>query len=205
MSEPRLCLASGSPRRRELLTAAGYPFELCAAPVTESVSGQLTAAELVRLNARRKARAGAKGLPAGMVGAAGSAAVVLGADTVVSLGETVLGKPRDRAEAFGMVSRLAGRTHEVLTGVCLLPVGGEKLRAREWVERTAVTFRSLDARAIRAYLGRIDPLDKAGAYAAQEHGADIIAATEGSWTNVMGLPMESLGRELRALGVTPGC
>ena len=193
---PRLFLASGSPRRRELLAAAGYRFEPCPAPVSESASGQLTAPELVRLNARRKARAGARLLPA----ATGPAAIVLGADTLVSLDGAVLGKPRDLGEAFAMLSRLAGRTHEVFTGVCLLPTGGGG-PAREWVERTTVTFRALGADDLRAYLARINPLDKAGAYAAQEHGADIIAATAGSWTNVMGLPMESLGRELAALGV----
>ena len=191
---PRLFLASGSPRRRELLTAAGYRFELCPAPVAESASGQLTARELVRLNARRKARATVHLLPAT------GPAVVLGADTLVSLDGAVLGKPRDQDEAFAMLSRLAGRTHEVVTGVCLLPTGGES-PAREWVERTAVTFRALGPDDLRAYLARINPLDKAGAYAAQEHGADVIAATTGSWTNVIGLPMESLRRELAALGI----
>ncbi len=194
LAAPRLFLASRSPRRRELLTAAGYQFEVCPAPATESVSAQLTAAELVRLNARRKARAGASRLPP-----TAAPAVILGADTLVSLGDAVLGKPGDLAEAFGMLSRLAGRTHEVFTGMCLLPSGN--VPAREWVERTAVTFRARDADGIRAYRGRIDPLDKAGAYAAQEHGADIIAAMEGSWSNVLGLPVESLARELAALGL----
>ena len=142
----------------------------------ESVSGQLTAAELVRLNARRKARAGAHFLSADT-----APAVVLGADTLVSLEGAVLGKPQDLDEAFDMLSRLVGRTHEVLTGVCLLPGGEGAGPICEWVERTAVTFHPLDPGGIRAYLARINPLDKAGAYAAQEHGADIIAATAGSW------------------------
>lgn len=197
---PRLFLASASPRRRELLTAAGYRFEVRPAPVTESASAQLTAAELVCLNARRKARVGSSGVRASSVPGLPSFAVVLGADTLVSLDGAVLGKPRDRADAFAMLSRLAGRTHEVLTGVCLLPVGSGNA-PRAWVESTTVTFRALRADDIRAYLARIDPLDKAGAYAAQEHGAEIIAETTGSWSNVLGLPMESLSRELTALGI----
>ena len=179
-----------------MLTAAGYHFDLCPAPVTESASGQLTAPELVRLNAGRKARAAAHFL------AVEAPAVVLGVDTLVSLDGAVLGKPRDREEAFTMLARLTGRTHEVFTGVCLRPTGGGgNGSAREWVERTTVTFRELGADDLRAYLARINPLDKAGAYAAQEHGADLIAATVGSWTNVIGLPMESLARELAALGI----
>ena len=198
VAAPRLYLASGSPRRRELLANAGYRFELRPAPVTESASAQLTPVELVRLNARRKARAGVVQL-----GVNAPPGVVLGADTLVALENTALGKPRDMSEAFRMISRLAGRSHDVLTGVCLIPVTGSSLPVREWVERTTVTFRALDPGAIRAYLTRIDPLDKAGAYAAQEHGADIIAATRGSWTNIMGLPMESLQQELAAFNVAP--
>lgn len=196
---PRLLLASGSPRRRELLLAAGYRFEVGPAPVEESVSGQLTAAELVRLNARRKVRAGALFLPR-----AAPPTVVLGADTLVSLDGLVLGKPRDLEEAFTMLARLVGRTHEVITGVCLLPRGEGAGPARAWVERTAVTFCALDAGGIHAYLARINPLDKAGAYAAQEHGSSIIAATAGSWSNVVGLPMESVSKNLAELGMLPG-
>ena len=194
---PRLLLASSSPRRRELLTAAGYRFEVCPVPVEESVSGQLTAAELARLNARRKARAGARCLPEEDL----APTVVLSADTLVSLDGLVFGKPRDLEQAFSMLTRLVGRTHEVFTGVCLLPRGGGAGPTQEWVERTAVTFRSLDEQGLRAYLARINPLDKAGAYAAQEHGSDIIAATAGSWSNVVGLPMESLGKALAELGI----
>ncbi len=193
---PRLLLASGSPRRRELLTAAGYQFEVAPAPVEESVSGQLTAAELVRLNARRKARAGAR-----LLSATAGPVVVLGADTLVSLEGAVLGKPRDLQEAFAMLARLVGRTHEVLTGVCLFSKGEAAGPIREWVERTAVTFRQLDEKGIRAYLARINPLDKAGAYAAQEHGSDIVASTAGSWSNVVGLPMESVREALAGLGI----
>lgn len=194
---PRLLLASASPRRRDLLQAAGYRFEVCPAPVNESAASFLTAVECVRLNARLKARAGlppSPGCPP---------TLVLAADTLVNLGSEALGKPRDMVEAFGMLSRLSGRTHEVFTGVCLWPTDGSRIV--EFVERTAVTFRALDAPAIRAYLARINPLDKAGAYAAQEHGRDIIAAVDGSWTNVLGLPMETLGKLLALRGLRPFC
>lgn len=198
---PHLLLASASPRRRTLLAAAGYPLTLVRTDVTESEAPYLTASERVRFNARIKAAAGCR-----TVDPASSLTLVLGADTLVSLGAEILGKPASLGEAFRMVSSLAGRTHEVYTGVCLLRAGtgtGMGSVAGEFVERTAVTFRSLNADAIRAYLARIDPLDKAGGYAAQEHGADIIASVDGSWTNVLGLPMETLTTSLARLGVRP--
>jgi septum formation protein len=114
----------------------------------------------------------------------------------------VLGKPRDLAEARAMIRRLQGRTHEVYTAVCL---AREHPRLRQtFVEQSRVTFRPLAEREIRAYLARIDPLDKAGAYAAQEPtDLRIIARIEGSRTNVYGLPMERLAPMLRALGFVP--
>ena len=100
-----------------------------------------------------------------------------------------------------MLARLAGRSHQVYSGVCLaLPAAG---RTIQFVEETTVTFRDLTAADIRAYLRLIDPLDKAGGYAAQEHGERIIASTRGSWTNVLGLPMERLARVLAAFGIQP--
>lgn len=179
MISPPLILASASPRRRELLAAAGVPFEVVVAAVEEAHDQALTARELCRGNARRKAAAVARRHPDRLV---------LGADTLVVLGTRVYGKPADLDEAVRMLSELQGRTHEVVTGVCLRH---EQSRwERLLVEATAVTFRPLDEPAIREYLVRIDPLDKAGAYAIQEHGDRIVERIEGSYSNVVGLPVE---------------
>ena len=129
-------------------------------------------------------------------------AVILGVDTLVSLDGRTLGKPRDRSDAADMVSRLAGRTHQVYTGVCLDEA--DTGRRVSFVEETRVTFLPLTAQDIADYHRLIDPLDKAGAYAAQEHGEKIIAAVDGSWSNVIGLPMERLGEVLaREFSILP--
>ncbi len=180
-----LVLASSSPRRRDLLTEAGYAFQVVPADVEEIEDPTLDVEELVRRNAVLKAQAIAGRFPE---------SIVIGSDTLVALDGVALGKPKDLDEAFGMLSRLVGRTHIVLTGVCLIRAsdGVEKL----FVEETRVTFRPLGPDQIRRYLGMIHPLDKAGSYAAQEHGDFIIERTEGSWTNVVGLPMEKLAAAL---------
>ena len=193
MSAPRLVLVSTSPRRRDLLQAHGYEFIAAPAPVVESEAPWLSARELVLLNAARKSVA-RRGWQPG--------AVTLGVDTLVSLDGQTLGKPRDLAHAAEMLTRLAGRTHQVYTGVCLEHADGG--RVLSFVEETRVTFLPLRADEIAAYHRLIDPLDKAGAYAAQEHGEKIIAAVDGSWSNVMGLPMERLIAVLaRELSIRP--
>lgn len=193
MSAPTLVLASTSPRRRDLLTAHGYAFIAAPAPVEESTAPWLSARELVLLNAGRKSAA-RRGWHAD--------AVVLGVDTLVCLDGQTLGKPRDLAEAADMLARLAGQTHRVYTGVSLDHAAAG--RVVSFVEETQVTFRPLDAAERAAYHQLIDPLDKAGAYAAQEHGERIIAAVDGSWSNVMGLPMERLTEVLaREFGLFP--
>jgi MAF protein len=190
---PRLVLASSSPRRRELLHRAGLDFELVAATgATEIESDQLSAGELALLNALRKARAAAqrRGHRGGEL--------VLGADTLVTLDGAIFGKPRDRSEAIAMLGRLQGRTHTVFTGVALV-----RGRACElFAVATQVTFKRMNRLAIEEYVELIDPLDKAGAYAAQEHGERIIAAVAGSWTNVMGLPMEAVMTALARHGIS---
>ena len=182
---PSLVLASASPRRRQLLAEHSYRAEILPANVEESTDPDLSVPDLVRLNALLKSAALWPHRPR---------AVVLGTDTLVCLDGQALGKPADLREAADMLSRLAGRSHEVYSGVCLaLPAQG---RVVCFVEETRVKFHPLDAAGIDAYLRLIDPLDKAGGYAAQEHGERIIAAYEGSWTNVLGLPMERLGATL---------
>ena len=192
---PQLILASASPRRRELLQRAGFAFALAPAiDLPEIESNQLSAGELALLNALRKARAAAqrRGHQSGEI--------VLGADTLVTLDGTIFGKPRNHMDAVAMLDQLQGRTHTVFTGVALV-----RDRACElFAVATHVTFRSMSPADIEAYLSLIEPLDKAGAYAAQEHGDRIIKMVEGSWTNVMGLPMEAVTKALARHGLAPG-
>ncbi len=183
-----LILASGSPRRRDLLAEAGLAFEVCPANVEEIEDPGWGIEALVSQNARLKCQAVAQEHPD---------AVVLGADTLVALDGEPLGKPTDLDHAFAMLSRMVGKTHEVCTGVCLHRHRPQY--AVEFMERTLVTFKPLNASEIHSYLSLIDPLDKAGSYAAQDYGERIIERTEGSWTNVVGLPMERLLEHLRGL------
>ena len=189
---PRLVLASGSPRRRQLLSEAGYEFEVVSAPVEELSHEWLSVRELTIWNAARKADAACKMAPN---------AVLLAADTLVAVDGEVLGKPADFEDAAEILRRLSGRVHEVWTAVRI--VDQARRRSQSFHEMSRVHFRCLDDRAIRNYLAKIDPLDKAGAYAAQGDGQDIIQQIEGSYTNVVGLPMEKTSRALALFGVTP--
>jgi septum formation protein len=176
VGQTRLVLASASPRRRELLGQLGLSFEVSAADIDETPQqGERAQAYVLRL-AREKARAVATRHPG---------AWVLAADTTVALGDELLGKPRDAAEAREMLGRLSGRTHEVHTGVALAGPSGE----HSTVVRTQVTFRSLSPGEIAWYAGTGEPLDKAGSYAVQGKGGFLVAAVDGSPTNVIGLPL----------------
>ena len=123
-------------------------------------------------------------------------ALVLGADTEVTLNGRVFGKPRDLADAARMLADLEGREHQVITGVCLIHLRGH--RQRMFAASTDVHFRPLNAAQIHAYLSAVNPLDKAGAYAIQERGEEIIQGINGSRSNVVGLPLERLKAELAA-------
>ena len=188
---PPLILASASPRRLELLRQLSLDFKVVPADVAEIHHGQMTARELAQVNAYRKARTVAKRFPD---------ALVLGADTLVYLETTLFGKPATLEEAFGMLERLQGRTHEVVTGICLLHLRNH--RQAVFAESTAVTFHALDDSRIRRYLSNVNPLDKAGAYAIQEEGDLIVEKIVGSYTNVVGLPLERLAAELESWAVT---
>jgi septum formation protein len=187
---PRFILASGSPRRRQLLGEAGYEFEVISPPVDEVAHSWLTIRELTIWNAACKAARVSEMVPD---------AVVLAADTLVAIDGNVLGKPADFEAAVETLRRLSGRAHDVWTAVRINHAA--RHCSRSFHEMSRVHFRKLDDRAIRDYLAKIDPLDKAGAYAAQGHGAEIIDRIEGSYTNVVGLPMEQTVRALRAFGV----
>lgn len=185
-ASPKFILASASPRRLELLRQLRRPFQVHVSNAKELTSGFLTPRECVLFNAFRKALAVAKLFPD---------ALVLGADTEVCLDGRVFGKPKDARDAARMLGALQGKTHEVITGVCLVQLSIRQVRTFAVVSH--VTFRRLTPAAIRDYLGKIQPLDKAGAYAIQEHGDDIIAGIHGSYSNVVGLPLEELRQELR--------
>ncbi len=187
MKLPPLILASVSPRREQLLRELGRDFKIVPSEAEEIHHEELTARELVLVNAYRKARVVAKKFPD---------ALVLGADTLVAMNNELFGKPADRDEASAMLGRLQGKTHEVLTGVCLLHL--RKHRQSVFCESTEVTFRKLNETAIRRYLAKIEPTDKAGAYAIQEHGDMVVEKIMGSRSNVVGLPLERLQAELTA-------
>jgi septum formation protein len=187
---PRFVLASVSPRRRQLLEEAGYMFEVVSPQIEEVSSAWLTIRELTVCNATRKAWSAAQTLPG---------AIVLGADTLVTIDDDVLGKPVDLEDAARILRRLSGRSHEVWTAVCLCHLARGKSRSFCAVSR--VKFRDLTDREIKNYFAKVNPLDKAGAYAAQGYGREIIQHIEGSYSNVVGLPMEMTARLLRAFGV----
>jgi nucleoside triphosphate pyrophosphatase len=183
-----LVLASASPRRVELLREAGYQFEVLVPEVEEIHDEALSCEALTIENARRKALAVVPLRPD---------ALVIAADTLVYLDGIPIGKPRDLEHAAHILARLSGRTHQVCTGVALAAHCGAMVRAFHVV--SDVTFKVLSEAVIRDYHSRIQPLDKAGAYAVQDESAMIIEEVSGSWSNVKGLPMERLREELDAL------
>ena len=189
MNLQSLILASASPRRAELLRQLKLDFQIIPSDAKEIFDEQLSPLELCQLNAHRKARAVAKKNPDSLV---------LGADTLVFLDGEIMGKPADMAEARRMLTQLQGRTHQVVTGVSLIHLRAH--RESMFAIGTDVTFRPLTAGQINDYIARVNPLDKAGAYAIQEHGDMIIAEIFGSFSNVIGLPVERLGDELAYWG-----
>lgn len=180
-----IILASASPRRRDLMAEAGIDCQIIPSPADEIHDASLTPPALTVHNARAKAEA---------ISELNPEATVIGADTLVFIDGEPLGKPRDMEEAEAMLLRLVGRTHQVCTGVCLCRA--EPAKVVTFHSITDVTFHELTLPEIRAYHAKIEPLDKAGAYAAQDHGAEIIRETRGSWTNVVGLPMDELQEHL---------
>ncbi len=189
----KIILASSSPRRAEILRAAGIAFQIRATEIDETpLPGEPAQAMVARL-AEEKARAAAAQLGAGM-----RECIVVGADTTVELGGEILAKPRDAGHAREMLARLSGRTHQVLTGIFLLQLPGNAQRAA--VEKSAVTFAPLTEKEIEAYVASGEPLGKAGAYAIQGIAGRYIPSMEGCYFNVVGLPLARLYALLRELG-----
>ncbi len=184
-----LVLASHSPRRRELLLRAGIPFIVRPADIVEeSRPGEVPEAHARRL-ARQKAEA--------VVAAPGE--IILGADTIVVAGDRMLGKPATPAEAVSMLELLSGRTHEVITGICLRAAGRLVVDA----ERTCVRFVPMSRREIEEYVATGEPMDKAGAYGIQGPASKYIDRIEGCYFNVVGLPVARVCRRLRDLMQPP--
>ena len=189
MKLPPVILASASPRRAALLNLLKVDFRIVPGDVVEVAHEHLSPLEVCQLNAHRKAFAVAKKIPD---------ALVLGADTLVFLDNEILGKPRSLPEARRMLSRLQGRHHQVVTGVSLIHL--RKHQERIFADSTDVLFHPLDEQQIREYVAKVNTLDKAGAYAIQELGEILISEISGSYSNVVGLPVEMLREELEDWG-----
>jgi septum formation protein len=190
-----LILASASPRRVELLRNLGLSFRVLPSAVEENFADHLSPEQVVIELAERKARAVQQALEPGQ---SKTNPYIIAADTIVVLGDEILGKPADKNDAAAMLSRLSGRCHQVFTGVCVLH--GEQSDAQ--AERSNVVFRSLSPAEIACYVATEEPMDKAGAYAVQGIGAFMIERIEGCITNIIGLPVVRTLKMLRAAGLS---
>jgi septum formation protein len=195
MRHPTFVLASASPRRAQLLRSVGIEPEIVPSEVDESTEPNESPGDGVARLAASKASRVAHGL------ATRDEAVVLGADTAVVLDGVPLGKPDDDDDARRMLRALSGRDHDVLTGVHVIAVGSG--RTASVVDVTRVRFRELDEHWIRWYVATGEPRDKAGAYGIQGRGAWLTTAIVGSWSNVVGLPLERLPGLLAEVGIDP--
>lgn len=182
-------LASASPRRRELLGQLGVAFEVEVAQIVEHEDPTTDPRVMVAHNAALKAE---------WVAVRHPEALVIGADTTVFIDGHALNKPADLDEARAMLRRLSGQTHTVFTGLAIRQ-NATGLKLDEGVA-SGVTFKRLDDATIETYLSRVHVLDKAGAYAIQEHGDLIVAGWTGSWTNIVGLPVETMKQILTRTG-----
>lgn len=188
--DKKLILASASPRRREILDTAGYSYEVIPSNADEFKDGYAPA-ELVRLNALAKAREVCSRVDANCV--------VIGADTVVCLGDDILGKPKDEKEAFDMLKSLSGKAHYVVTGFAVVGKTGEKSGACF----TEVKFKNLTDEEINAYISTQEPMDKAGSYGVQERACLFVESFKGDYFNIIGLPITQIYPILKEYGIVP--
>lgn len=189
MKPTPIILASASPRRRELLGSLGVSFEVVVAGIDEKPWPQEMPASYALRNASEKARE--------VWRRGGGDALVLAADTIVVKEDHILEKPTDAEHACAMLRLLSGCSHEVITGVCLLQASGGLWRERGEAIRTTVHFRTLREDEIAAYVATGEPMDKAGAYAIQGGAAAFVDGYDGSYSNVVGLPLETVARLLK--------
>lgn len=182
-----IILASGSPRRKELLNQLGIEFEVIPADVDETLEEGLSPEEAVKQLSLKKAAAVAKMHPG---------KIVLGADTVVAYDGEILGKPEDENDALDMLLLLSGRTHHVYTGVALIYPDG---KVKSFSESTEVVMYENDRQLIKEYIATGEPMDKAGAYGIQGMGAILVKEIRGDYNNVVGLPVARITRILKNL------
>ncbi|MRX71427.1 septum formation inhibitor Maf [Bacillus lacus] len=187
MEQQHLVLASGSPRRKEILENVGLSFTIAVSDIEEIIEEGASPSEAVSSLAAQKAQSIADRF---------QHSFVIGADTVVVLDGVILGKPRDKEEAFSMLSGLSGSTHSVLTGVCLM----QGSRTVSFYESTSVTFYELSETEIRSYIESGEPMDKAGAYGIQGLGSLLVKELHGDYFSVVGLPVARTIRELKKFG-----
>lgn len=185
-----IILASGSPRRKELLAGLGLQFEVLVSDVNEEIEEVLPPHQLVEVLACKKAEA---------IAAKVSRGIVIGSDTIVVLNGEILGKPKNEEDAFSMLSRLQGNLHTVYTGVSL--IDAESRRSEVAYQATQVKMKSLSVEQIRHYIATKEPLDKAGSYAIQGIGATLIEGIEGDFYTVVGLPLALTAEKLKSFGV----
>ncbi len=193
----RFVLASGSPRRRELLEQVGLSFEISSAHGEEVITKTLPA-EIVEELSRQKADEVADRYAQTYKN---DTCVIIGADTIVAFGNEIMGKPHDNADAVRMLTQLAGNTHQVYTGVTLVIFENGGRRTLTFYEKTDVEMYPMTAGQVQAYIATGEPSDKAGAYAIQGRCAAYIKGINGEYNNVVGLPVARLMQELLALGL----
>lgn len=197
---PPLVLASASPRRRELLGRMGLTFDVSPTDVDETPLDGEAPEELVARLAEAKARRALAdlGREGGVAADPSSLPVVLAADTIVVLDDRIIGKPRDPADAVAMLRSLSGRTHLVISGVAVARVDRvlDEPRVEVVVESTQVTFAEVGDAEIAAYVATGEPMDKAGAYGIQGRGGNLVTRIEGSYDNVVGLPIHRVAQIL---------
>lgn len=201
MTDTHIILASNSPRRRELLKRAGFKFTVCPSNADEDIEPAFPSKYVERLAAKKAGEVyerlkneGAEGdklLP--------DKYIVLGADTVVSLGGRILGKPYDYDDAYNTLNSLAGQTHQVYTGVCLICAGGGAVTKKVFSEKTDVTFYPMSHDEIVSYLATDEPFDKAGSYGIQGLGGIFVKEIHGDYNNVVGLPIARVYHEIEKL------
>ena len=191
-SNKKYILASGSPRRRELIQKLGLPFSVEVSEADETVPDGMPVEAVPEY---------LSGLKAGAVSRLheGEDVLIVGADTIVVLDKVIFGKPHDEAEAYHMLKTLSGRTHRVITGVTIISCNGDRRQQLSFSSVSEVTFYELSDDEIWAYIASGEPMDKAGAYGIQQGGALIVERINGDFYSVMGLPIAMLSRKMREL------
>ncbi|MGI6706382.1 MAG: Maf family protein [Clostridia bacterium] len=187
----KITLASGSPRRKELLLQMGLSFDVVPSSVEETIPDGFSFAETVKILAKQKAES--------VVAISNKDSIVIGADTIVVFEEEILGKPRDQNHAFQMLKALQSREHLVFTGLCLIDNSSHRILLDH--EKTIVKMATIDDDEIARYIATGEPMDKAGAYGIQGRGGMFIEEIRGCYYNVVGLPLAKLRFMLKQLGI----